>query len=121
MTTLLLFLHLAGALTTLGLLVGAVWSLLARRNTAHSGFALSLGIAALYQSATGSLLAFSAHSGTLRTFCVRIGLYLTAIILIEIVLLVQILKKNPAYSIKFISSSLAGSVALAGAAAVVIY
>lgn len=121
MSTVFLALHLTGAVATAGVVLGTVWSLFTKKDTSYTRLAQSLGVAALFQSVTGSLLAFTSHSGSLQTFCVRIGAYLGVILFLEVILLVQILKKNPNYSIKFIGSSLAGSVVLAGAAAVMIY
>lgn len=121
MNTIFLALHVAGALATAGVALGTVWSLLFKKDTIYSLLAQSLGVAALVQSVTGSLLAFTSQSGTLQTFCVRIGAYLGVILLLEIILLVRILKKDQNYSISFVGSTVISSVVLASAAAFFIY
>ncbi|GEM_PF-1659582 len=83
---LLLIAHIGGAIAISFAIFVSLWSLPKSKQTLHKQLFVSLGIGSMIQTITGSLLAVSSE-GTIASYCAKMGLYLSAIFVTELLLL----------------------------------
>lgn len=79
-----LLIHLIGAMATGMMILLSLVSLMQKRTETYKRHALSLAVCGGFQLLSGAVLtAVSLQTGSGTLFCVRLGLYLSAIVLME--------------------------------------
>jgi hypothetical protein len=91
--TIFLFLHITGAAVVGLYIIFAIISLFRHQTTTYPLYAKSIAWAGVYQLITGLFLAWQTQ-GTLAAFCARVGVYLSMMLLIEVLLFYAMKKAN---------------------------
>lgn len=94
----LLVLHILGAIVTFGLVTVSIYSLLKNTSKYFKKLFLSLAGVSIFQVGTGVGLFIQSDHKSILGFCLGLGFYLSAVILIQSMLLVRLrkLKTQPA-------------------------
>lgn len=88
---LFLFLHLTGALVLLLLILASFILIFKNKLPLLKNLSLGIGFGTLFQLTTGTLLSLvSANGQSLIVFCSRIGIYLTIVLVTEMVIFLKI-------------------------------
>jgi hypothetical protein len=110
-----LILHLVGAAISGLLVVGALVSVFSKQSRWYKPTAIGIAVSAALQLISGSVLSFVSN-GSLLTFCARIGIYLSVLVVAELVVWSAARKNQQVFPTRAVVSSFA-----TGLAAVAVY
>lgn len=85
-----LAIHVMGAGVTGVMMTVAVISLLGKKGRIHGWLAKGIGLGAIFQMVSGLFLAVGV-SGGLKAYCIKMGIYLTGVGIVEALLFTKIM------------------------------
>ena len=110
--TLFLWLHLACAFLTVGMSGASLAVLLAKKEEKYAFFARVIGSLAAIEIVSGLVMSLASPSVTALSLCANIGMYLSAVVILEGALYLRMKKVSLDFPLRFVISPIIASLTL---------